>query len=237
MSTQPLIEIKNVSCGYMQESMAIRNVSLAVSPGQLYAVIGSNGAGKSTLLKAIMGLLSCASGEIWFDGVNITRASSDTRAAMGIGYVPQGRFIFPYLTVEENLVLGCEARRMPVKAARELAYSFFPSLSGIAGRKGGMLSGGQQQQLAIARMLVTRPRLLVLDEPTEGIQPSIVKDIGRILQQVQQQTGMTILLVEQFVSFAVNISNHYFLMQSGTISRNGDINTGNKRAVIESITL
>jgi urea transport system ATP-binding protein len=236
MNSEALIEIKDLSCGYMQESMAIRNVSLAVAPGELFAVIGSNGAGKSTLLKAIMGLLPCAAGEIWFNGENITRATPDARAAMGIGYVPQGRFIFPYLTVEENLLLGCEARRMPVKAARDLAYGFFPSLESIAGRKGGMLSGGQQQQLAIARILVTRPRLLVLDEPTEGIQPSIVKDIGRILQQVQQ-SGMTVLLVEQFVSFAVNISSHYFLMQSGAISRNGHITAGNRKAVIEGITL
>ena len=230
-------KIEDLSTGYSSDAMAIRNINLAIPKGKLAVVLGSNGAGKTTLLKAIMGILPAYTGQVFLGSSNLTKAPTEQRAAAGIGYVPQGRFIFPQLTVEQNLVLGCEVKKMKLSQAREIGYSFFPALAEIAGRKGGMLSGGQQQQLAIARMLVASPSLLILDEPAEGIQPNIVQEIGRILTQVSQQMGITVLLVEQFVSFALNIADVYYFMQSGSLSPQTIINQSNRQQIIEGITI
>jgi urea transport system ATP-binding protein len=231
------LNIANLSCGYSAEAMAIRHINIDITKSTICAVLGSNGAGKTTLLKAIMGILPVSQGEIFLDGKNINHLTTEQRANLGIGYVPQGRFIFPQLTVEENLLLGCEVKNINVKKAREIAYGFFPTLSEITRRKGGMLSGGQQQQLAIARMLVMEPRLLILDEPAEGIQPNIVQNIGDILKKVSVEMNITVLLVEQFVSFALNLAHSYYWMQSGEINKGGEVTGTNKRKILESITL
>lgn len=230
-------QINNVSSGYSTEAMAIRDVNLTVEKNTICAILGSNGAGKTTLLKTIMGILPSYKGEIILDEVSLNNLSTEQRASLGIGYVPQGRFIFPQLTVEENLLLGCDVKNINKKQAKALAYEFFPALQQIKSRKGGMLSGGQQQQLAIARMLVMEPQLLILDEPAEGIQPNIVQNIGEILIKVCKEMDITVLLVEQFVSFALNISHSYYWMQSGEINNGGEVNVGNKKGIISSITL
>lgn len=229
--------LKNVSSGYSEEAMAIRNVDLSVEKNTICAILGSNGAGKTTLLKTIMGILPTYSGEIILDDINLNNLTTEQRAGAGIGYVPQGRFIFPQLTVEENLLLGCEVKKINTKNAKAQAYEFFPALKDIRSRNGGMLSGGQQQQLAIARMLVMEPQLLVLDEPAEGIQPNIVQNIGEILKKVCVEMNITVLLVEQFISFALNISHSYYWMQSGEINDGGEVTIKNKKEILSSIKL
>jgi urea transport system ATP-binding protein len=232
-----MFSISNLTAGYSDETAAIHNINLSIPKNEIGAVIGSNGAGKTTLLKSIMGLINSSEGDVKIEGSSISGLSSEERARLGIAYVPQGRLIFPYLTVEENLLLGCEIRKMNTNQAKEIAYSFFPALAGIKQRKGGMLSGGQQQQLAIARMLVVKPKLLLLDEPAEGIQPNVVQEIGRILKKVSTEMNITVLLVEQFVGFALNLAQSYYYMQGGEILKNGVINDGNRKEVMESIKL
>jgi urea transport system ATP-binding protein len=230
-------KIDNLSTGYSLEAMAIRHINLEIPKNKICAVLGSNGAGKTTLLKAIMGILPAYQGQIFLEDVLLNGCTTEHRASLGIGYVPQGRFIFPQLTVEENLLLGCEVKNINTKKAKEISYGFFPALAEISKRKGGMLSGGQQQQLAIARMLVMEPRLLILDEPAEGIQPNIVQNIGAILKKVSEDMNITVLLVEQFVSFALNLAHRYYWMQSGEINKGGEVNAMNKKNIMESITL
>lgn len=231
------LHIENLSSGYSLEAMAIRHIDLSIPKNKICVVLGSNGAGKTTLLKAIMGILPTYQGNIFLDDMLLNGLHTEQRASLGIGYVPQGRFIFPQLTVEENLLLGCEVKNINTKKARELAFGFFPMLADIGKRKGGMLSGGQQQQLAIARMLVMQPRLLILDEPAEGIQPNIVQDIGDILKKVSSEMNITVLLVEQFVSFALNLAHIYYWMQSGEVNKGGEVNLTNKKNILESITI
>jgi urea transport system ATP-binding protein len=156
---------------------------------------------------------------------------------LGVGYVPQGRMIFPYLTVEENLLLGIEVRKLNLKKALEIGYNYFPDLKPISKRKGGMLSGGQQQQLAIARMLVIEPKLMILDEPAEGIQPNVVQEIGRILQKITTEMNVSVLLVEQFVDFAIQLSQSYYFLQGGEITKQSRITNENRAEVIKNITL
>jgi len=234
---RPFFKIDNLSSGYSLEAMAIRQISLEIPKNKICAVLGSNGAGKTTLLKAIMGILPSYQGQIFLDDVLLNRYAPEQRTNLGIGYVPQGRGIFPQLTTEENLLLGCEVKNINTKKAKEIGYSFFPALIDIAKRKGGLLSGGQQQQLAIARMLVMEPRLLILDEPAEGIQPNIVQNIGAILKKVSVEMNITVLLVEQFVSFALSLAQNYYWMQSGEINKGGEVNVSNKKMILESITL
>ena len=186
------------------------------------ALMGRNGVGKTTLLKTIMGLLRPLAGTIFFDGQEITHWSPEKRARGGIGYVPQGRDIFPYLTVKENLLLGLEAH----KAGREVPISegifeLFPALKNMLLRKGGDLSGGEQQQLAIARVLVSEPKLLLLDEPTEGIQPSIVLQIENTIRFIKEQGTISILLVEQYLEFALRLADYYYIMEKGSIVSEG----------------
>lgn len=208
---------------YYGESHILRNVDLTVPTGQMVCLIGRNGVGKTTLLKTIMGLLKPRSGQIIFAGESITGKSPDRRAKMGIGYVPQGREIIPRLTVKENLLLGKEALRDSRSNTQEIPeeiFSLFPVLKTMLGRMGGDLSGGQQQQLAIARALMGRPQLLVLDEPTEGIQPSIILEIEAAVRRIVESTGISVLLVEQHLHF-VRQADRYYAMQKGGIVASG----------------
>lgn len=208
---------------YYGESHILRDVDLTVPRGQMVCLIGRNGVGKTTLLKTIMGLLRPRSGNITFAGKSIVGLSPDQRARAGIGYVPQGREIIPRLTVEENLLLGFEARGQKVKGTKvvpEEIYELFPVLKTMLGRMGGDLSGGQQQQLAIARALMGQPELLVLDEPTEGIQPSIILDIEAAVRKIVATTGISVLLVEQHLHF-VRQADRYYAMQKGGIVASG----------------
>ena len=219
--TQLMLEITNLNV-YYGESHILRNVDLSVSSGQMVCLIGRNGVGKTTLLKAIMGLLKPRTGTITFAGESILSKSPDRRAKLGIGYVPQGREIIPRLTVKENLLLGLEARRDRTKNQEisDEIFSLFPVLKSMLYRMGGDLSGGQQQQLAIARALMGKPRLLVLDEPTEGIQPSIILEIEAAVRRIIESTGISVLLVEQHLHF-VRQADWYYAMQKGGVVASG----------------
>ena len=217
-----MLEISDLDV-YYGESHILRNVNLSVAPGEMVCLIGRNGVGKTTLLKTIMGLLSPRSGMITFNGQPIVSKSPDRRAKLGIGYVPQGREIIPRLSVKENLLLGLEALPVNKKTKREIPediFLLFPALKSMLSRQGGDLSGGQQQQLAIARALMGEPRLLVLDEPTEGIQPSIILEIEAAVRNIIQSTGISVLLVEQHLHF-VKQADFYFAMQKGSIVAKG----------------
>jgi len=217
---------------YYGESHILRDVDLSVPAGQMVCLIGRNGVGKTTLLKTIMGLIKPRSGTINFAGEPITGKSPDKRAKLGIGYVPQGRDIIPRLTVKENLLLGLEARsdsalradrfanRTPKQEIPEEIFALFPVLKSMLPRMGGDLSGGQQQQLAIARALMGKPKLLVLDEPTEGIQPSIILEIEAAVRRIIESTGISVLLVEQHLHF-VRQADWYYAMQKGGIVSSG----------------
>jgi len=231
-----MLTIENLTSGY-GESMVIRELSLEVPQGQVLALLGSNGVGKTTLLKTIMGLIKPKSGNISFDGQSITRWTPYQRSQGGLGYVPQGREIFPFLTVKENLVLGLEARgRTPGKDV-EAMLGLFPALKPLLSRRGGNLSGGQQQILALARILLTNPKVLILDEPTEGIQPSIVQEIGDTLGRLKAQGTMAILLVEQFVGFALTHADRYCLMEHGEVSRSGEVTATTRPEIQAAISL
>jgi urea transport system ATP-binding protein len=195
------------------------DVSFSVDAGTCTTVLGRNGVGKTTLLRCLMGVERVRSGTITFGGNDVTYAAPHARARLGIGYVPQGREIFPRLTVEENLLTGLAGQ-----SASEIApeiYDMFPVLKEMRRRRGGDLSGGQQQQLAIGRALLTKPKLLILDEPTEGIQPSIIKDIERVIHRLAERGDMAILLVEQYYDFARSLADQYIVMQRGEIVKSG----------------
>jgi urea transport system ATP-binding protein len=220
--TQPMLEILGLNV-YYGESHILRDVDLSVAPGKMVCLIGRNGVGKTTLLKSLMGLLAPRSGEIRLEGERITKRSPDQRARAGIGYVPQGREVIPRLTVKENLLLGWEAlgaNRPKGQEIPEEIFDLFPVLKTMLWRMGGDLSGGQQQQLAIARAMMGRPRLLVLDEPTEGIQPSIILEIEAAVQRIARETGISVLLVEQHLHF-VRKADWYYAMQKGGIVASG----------------
>ncbi len=201
-------------------SHILRGVSLEVRPGEVTAVLGRNGVGKTTLLKAIMGLVPATSGRVHLSGKELTRAAPYRRARAGIGYVPQGREIFPRLTVRENLLMGLAVRERGAEVPDRI-FELFPALRSLASRRGGDLSGGQQQQLAIARALVMKPSVVILDEPTEGIQPSIIKDIERAIRTLATEARLAILLVEQYYDFARSLANRYLVLQRGEVVRQG----------------
>ena len=205
---------------YYGGSHILRNVSFELPPGKVTALLGRNGVGKSTLLKTLMGLVPAASGEITFNGASLSKSKPHERVRAGIGYVPQGREIFPRLTVEENLVMGL-ATRPPRSRIPARIYDMFPVLKTMQRRRGGDLSGGQQQQLAIGRALAMEPKLLILDEPTEGIQPSIIKDIERVIRSLAASGSMAILLVEQYYDFARSLADQYLVMERGEIVKSG----------------
>ncbi len=195
------------------ESHVVRDVSFELKDGETIAIMGRNGMGKSTLLKSLIGVLRPRGGNIVLNGQDITNAESFDRVAAGMGYVPQGRMIFPYLTVEENILAGMETSRE--KEIPEYVYSVFPVLQEMRLRRAGNLSGGQQQQLAIARALVSNPKVLVLDEPTEGIQPSIIKDIARALNKLKADRKFALLVSEQVLSFAQEIADRFLIIERG----------------------
>lgn len=220
--TQIMLQVSGLNV-YYGESHILRNVDLSVPAGQMVCLIGRNGVGKTTLLKTIMGLIKPRTGTITLAGESITDKSPDRRARMGIGYVPQGREVIPRLTVKENLLLGLEALpngRTGNQEIPEEIFALFPVLKSMLSRMGGDLSGGQQQQLAIARALMGQPRLLVLDEPTEGIQPSIILEIEAAVRRIVQSTGISVLLVEQHLHF-VRQADRYYAMQKGGIVASG----------------
>jgi urea transport system ATP-binding protein len=221
-TTTPTLQIQNLNV-YYGESHILRNVDLNIYPGQMVCLIGRNGVGKTTLLKTIMGLLNARSGAIDFQNQLINPKTPDKRARMGIGYVPQGREIIPRLTVKENLQLGLEALPNKPKNAKipEDVFELFPVLGKMLSRMGGDLSGGQQQQLAIARALIGEPKLLMLDEPTEGIQPSIILEIEAAVRRIVETKGISVLLVEQHLHF-VRQADWYYAMQKGGIVASGD---------------
>jgi urea transport system ATP-binding protein len=218
-------------------AQALRGVSLKAETGRILAVLGRNGVGKSSLLRAIVGQHMVASGAIKWNGEDMGRMPSHLRAKAGFGYVPQGREIFPLLTVRENLMTGFATRQRDERIVDDEIFSLFPVLNDMLGRRGGDLSGGQQQQLAIGRALVTRPKLLILDEPTEGIQPSIIKDIGRALVHLRSKGDMAILVVEQYFEWARDIADDYAVMDRGAIVLSGtraemDEEQGARRCVV-----
>ena len=210
---------------YYGGSHILRNLSFEVPSGKVTTLLGRNGVGKTTLLKSLMGLVPVKSGTINFNGGgemrDITKAASYDRVRAGIGFVPQGREIFPQLTVEENLLMGLATKsgRTPIPPH---VFEMFPVLKQMMGRRGGDLSGGQQQQLAIGRALAFGPKLLILDEPTEGIQPSIIKDIERAIRTLASSGDMSILLVEQYYDFAKSLADHYLVMERGEITARGE---------------
>ena len=215
-----MLNIEHLTVGY-GDGTVLDDVSLAAEPGQVVCLIGRNGVGKTTMLKTVIGILRPKRGRICLGDLDVTGWPSNRRAAAGIGYVPQGRLVFPHLTVYENLLIGLEASiQRPVTRIEEM-YELFPKLRIIAGRAAGKLSGGEQQQLAIARALVAHPKVLLLDEPTEGIQPSVVDEIAAALQAIQQSGGVTMILAEQFLDFATNLANYYYVLDSGGIVASG----------------
>ncbi|SDX29471.1 urea ABC transporter ATP-binding subunit UrtE [Paenibacillus sp. PDC88] len=215
-----MLSLKNIESGY-GESMVLRRVHLDIEPGQVVCLMGRNGVGKSTLLRTLMGVLKTSQGEIRWEGTDISEWNSAKRARAGIGYVPQGRDIFPQLSVKENLMLGLETASKRNKVFPEDVLAMFPVLPTMYKRQGGDLSGGQQQQLAFARALAARPKLLLLDEPTEGIQPSIVDDIRDVIIQIKNQKDTAILLVEQSEEFVRSVADYIYVMDKGSIAMHG----------------
>ena len=216
-----MLTVRQLSLHY-GAAQALRNVSLEARAGEVTCVLGRNGVGKTSLLRAIMGQRPASGGSIVFEGRDITRMKPHERAALGVAYVPQGREIFPLLTVRENLETGYAVLKRRERRVPDEVFELFPVLGSMLHRRGGDLSGGQQQQLAIGRALVTRPRLLVLDEPTEGIQPSIIKDIGRAISYLRSKGDLAILLVEQYFDFARELADRFIVLDRGEVVEAGD---------------
>ncbi len=216
-----MLDVENLNQFY-GGSHTLWEVGLSVPEGSCTCLMGRNGMGKTTLLKCIMGLLPAATGSIRFRGRSLQREPAHARARIGIGYVPQGREIFSQATVEENLRIGLAARRDGAREIPRTIYQLFPALARMLHRRGGDLSGGQQQQLAIARALVIDPALLILDEPTEGIQPNIVHEIGNVIIQLRA-TGVTVLLVEQKLAFARRVADRFYILDKGHLVQSGGI--------------
>jgi urea transport system ATP-binding protein len=216
-----MLTIDNLQFSYGMVK-ALRGVTMEMAPARITCVVGRNGVGKTTLMKNVMGVLPCNSGKIMLDQRDVARLPANRRAKLGIALVPQGRMIFPKLTVEENLRVGLQARTDGRKTIPEELYEMFPVLKTMSRRMGGDLSGGQQQQLAIARALAGDPKVLLLDEPTEGIQPNIIQQIGVVLRQLVETKKMTIVLVEQYLDFVREFGSYFYIMNRGSVVAQGD---------------
>jgi urea transport system ATP-binding protein len=214
------LEVSGLSA-YYGESIILKNISLRIKPGQVVCLLGRNGVGKTTLMKSVMGLVKTPTGSIRLDGREMIKMPTYNRALQGIGYVPQGRDIFAGLSVYENLLLGLE-RSGKKGTLDESIYELFPVLKTMLKRKGGDLSGGQQQQLAIARALLSTPKLLLLDEPTEGIQPSIIQEISRVIKKLKGRGNITMLIVEQYLEFVLEVADYFYVMDKGLIVMEGN---------------
>jgi len=218
-------------------SQILRGVNFHVPPRSVTCLMGRNGVGKTTTLRTVTGLQAQSRGSIILDGRDISRLAPEDRARAGIGFVPQGREIFPHLTVEENLQIGCVARGRSVTAGLERVFTLFPILKEFLPRKGGMLSGGQQQQLAIGRALLTEPKLLILDEPTEGIQPNVIDQIGDTIKLLREEGKMSILLVEQYLDFARELADGFAIMDRGAIVAKGSIDALTDEVIQEHLVV
>jgi urea transport system ATP-binding protein len=220
-SMSPLLELNDVTAGYGQTPVLL-NINMSVDKGDMVCILGRNGVGKTTLLRSIIGLNKVNTGSIVFDADDITKAPTYKRSRYGIAYIPQGREIIPYLSVLDNLKLGLTANRNKKTAnLLEEIFEFFPMLKQHLKRQGGLLSGGQQQQLAIARGLMSQPHMILLDEPTEGIQPSIVQEIEATLRRINSEKGITVMVVEQKIDFAKQLAQKFFMMEKGAIVAQG----------------
>jgi urea transport system ATP-binding protein len=234
-----LLALENVGAAYGM-SQVLSGVALSVGAGEAVALLGRNGVGKTTLLRTIVGLHAANAGSIAFDDAEVVKMPAFKRARLGIGYVPQGRGIFPQLTVAENLSVGAsalEGRTPAVTPDPAPLYELFPALAKLRERKGGVLSGGEQQQLALARALLGKPRLLLLDEPAEGIQPNVVAEIGRILGKVRRELGVAILIVEQHLDFAWSIADRYYVMQRGSIVKSGSTGSESPEEIVPLLSV
>tara|TARA_Y100001936_G_scaffold2655_1_gene2468 strand:- start:30 stop:737 length:708 start_codon:yes stop_codon:yes gene_type:complete len=235
-----MLKLDNVSSSY-GESKVIKNVSLEISSGRFFGILGKNGMGKTTLLKTIMGLMDRSEGEISLDEKNISKISTNLRAKFGLGYVPQGRGILPQFTVQENMMIGSFAREKEnldnVNEDVEFVLKLFPILKDFQKRRGGDLSGGQQQQLAIARALLTKPKILILDEPTEGIQPNIVEEIEDVLMRLNKDLKLTIILVEQSVGFVKKAANDFIILERGEVVEKGSASKISDQLVDKYLTI
>ncbi len=235
MRRDHMLDIKNLNA-YYGESIILRNITMKIDEGKVVCVLGRNGVGKTTLLKSIMGLVKTQGGSIALDGEELKKMPTYTRAKKGIGYVPQGRDIFPQLSVYENLLLGLE-RSNTKSAVDESVYELFPVVKSMLHRRGGDLSGGQQQQLAIARALVSNPKLLLLDEPTEGIQPSIIQDIAKVLKKLKNRGDITMLIVEQYLEFVLEVADYFFLIDKGRIIMEGETAAADAEKIQEKMAI
>jgi urea transport system ATP-binding protein len=232
---QPMLSIDNLNIS-IGGSRILRDVSLDLCANHVFCLMGRNGVGKTTTLKSVVGLYKPNGGRIIFEGRDISRMSPEKRALAGIAYVPQGRGIFPHLTVAENLFIGAVAKRKKAKEALERVYSLFPIIKEFLPRKGGMLSGGQQQQLAIGRALLTEPKLLILDEPTEGLQPNIIDQIGEAIKLLRKES-ITILLVEQYLEFCKELADNFAILDRGSVVAQGAVGELTDKVVKQHLTV
>jgi urea transport system ATP-binding protein len=231
-----MLSVQSLNQSY-GESHTLWNVNVEIAHGSCVSLIGRNGVGKTTLLNCIMGLLPVDSGEIHYDGEPLLGQPAEARARLGIGYVPQGRMIFPLLTVEENLMTGFGALPRDKRTLPEHVFDLFPVLADMMSRRGGDLSGGQQQQLALARALVVEPRLLILDEPTEGIQPNIVHEIGDVVVRLNKDLGMTVIVVEQKLPFVRRVTEQFYVMNKGAIAASGPMSELTESVISEHLSV
>jgi urea transport system ATP-binding protein len=230
-----MLRVESIDLSY-GASRCLRGVSLEADPGRITCVLGRNGVGKSSLMRAIVGLERTQAGKILWEGKDVAAMPPAERARAGIGYVPQGREIFPFLTVQENMETALAAAPRGSKVPEEV-FTLFPILKQFLGRRGGDLSGGQQQQLAIARALTARPRLLILDEPTEGIQPSVIKDIARVIRLLARERGLAVVLVEQYFEFARDLADRIAVMVRGEVALAGPVDALDDEAVRRLLTV
>lgn len=235
-----MLKIEGLAAAYGM-SRVLYDIDLRVESAETVTLLGRNGVGKTTLLRTIVGLHPLSAGKIHFEGQDVTKVQSFERARRGMGYVPQGRGIFPHLTVEENLLTGLSAvagrQNKGENSIPDYVYDLFPVLNRVRERKGGVLSGGEQQQLAIGRALVTRPKLLILDEPTEGIQPSIVQQIDEAIRKIQKELKISILLVEQYLDFVWSIADRFYVMREGFIVDEGSPSTREPGSVVPLLSV